>query len=72
MLKDESFHILTQVESLKLAQSKIEDRQILLKLPPLEAQSIVNRIINPALLKPDFSSGFEFNTLCLTDDEFDD
>ncbi len=72
MSKDEIFHILTQAESLKLAQSKIEDRQRLLKIPPLEAQSIVNRIINPALLKPDFSRGLEFNTLSLTDDEFED
>jgi hypothetical protein len=72
MSKDENFHILTQAESLKLAQSKIEERQIILKMPPLEAQLIVNRIIDPALLKPDFSRGFEFNTLSLTDDEFED
>jgi hypothetical protein len=72
MSTDESLHILTQAESLKLAQSKIEDRQIILKMQPAEAQLIVNRIIDPALLKPDFSRGFEFNTLSLTDDEFED
>lgn len=72
MSKDENFHILTQSESLKLAQNKIENRQIILKMPPLEAQLIVNRIIDPALLKPDFSRGFEFNTLSLIDDEFED
>jgi hypothetical protein len=72
MPTDESLHILTQAESLKLAQSKIEDRQIILKMQPAEAQLIVNRIIDPALLKPDFSRGFEFNTLSLTDDEFED
>jgi hypothetical protein len=72
MLNNDDFHILTQAESLKLAQEKIADRQRLLQLPPLEAQAIVNRIINPALLKPDFSRGFEFNSLSLTEDEFQD
>jgi hypothetical protein len=72
MSKDENFNILTQLEALKLAQYKIEDRQKILKMPPLEAQLIVNRIIDPALLKPDFSRGFEFNTLSLIDDEFED
>jgi hypothetical protein len=72
MLNDDDFHIITPTESLKLAQDKVDDRQKLLQLPPLEAQAIVNRIINPALLKPDFSRGFEFNSLSLTDDEFQD
>lgn len=72
MLNDDNLHILTPTESLKLAQDKVDDRQRLLQLPPLEAQAIVNRIINPALLKPDFSRGFEFNSLSLTEDEFQD
>jgi hypothetical protein len=73
MLGDNNFHILTQTKSLKLAQDKIDDRQNLLKLPSHEAQAIANRIIiDPALWKPDFSSGFEFNSLSLTDDEFED
>ena len=67
MLNNDDFHILTQAESIQLAQEKIADRQQLLKLLPLEAQVIVNRIIDPALLKPDFSRGFEFNALSLTD-----
>jgi hypothetical protein len=70
-LNNNDFYILTQLESLKLAQEKIADRQQLLKLPPLEAQAIVNRIIDPALWKPDFSRGFEFNALSLTDDSED-
>jgi hypothetical protein len=72
MFNNKDFHISTSAESLKLAQDKIEDRQKLLQLPPLEAQAIVNKIIDPALFKPDFSSGFEFNSLSLTNDKFED
>jgi hypothetical protein len=69
MLDNNNFHILTQAESLKLGAEKIADRQQLFKLPPQEVQAIVNRIIDPQLWKPDFSSSLEFNSLSLTDDE---
>jgi hypothetical protein len=69
---DNNFHILTQSESLQLAQEKIDARQHLLKLPPLEAQAIVNSIIDPTLWKPDFSHGFEFNELNLNDNDSED
>jgi hypothetical protein len=48
-----------------------EIRQQLLKLPPREAQAIVNRITDPDLWTPDFSGDFEFNALSLTDDAED-
>ena len=69
---DNNFHILTQAESLKLAKEKISARQSLLELPPLEAQAIVNSIIDPALWKPDFRHGFEFNSLSLNENDSED
>ncbi|WP_310490316.1 hypothetical protein [Chamaesiphon sp. VAR_69_metabat_338] len=41
-------------------------------MPPTEARSILESIIDPTLLKPDFSHGLEFNALSLSNDELAD
>jgi hypothetical protein len=72
MLDDRKVQILDRSEWLKLAQDKIDARKELLELPVQEAQSKLNRVINPNLLEPDFSHGFEFNSLSLFDDRLED
>jgi hypothetical protein len=72
MLDDDNFRILDRAAWLELAQEKISARQQLLRLPPQAAQAILNRVIDPDLLKPDFSRGFEFNSLSLLDDRLED
>jgi hypothetical protein len=72
MLNDDNFQLLDRAAWLELAREKISARQQLLELPPQAAQAILNRVIDPALLKPDFSHGFEFNSLSLTDDRLED
>jgi hypothetical protein len=41
-----------------------------LKIPPQEAQSILNEVIDPKLWKPVFNFESEFNSLSLTNDDF--
>jgi hypothetical protein len=72
MLDDNNFRVLDRSAWLKLAQEKISARQQLLKLSPSAAQAILNRVIDPDLLKPDFSRGFEFNALSLIEDRLED
>lgn len=72
MLDDDNFQLLDRAAWLELAREKISARQQLLGLPPQAAQAILNRVIDPALLKPDFSCGFEFNSLSLADDRLED
>jgi hypothetical protein len=72
ILKEHNFHLLDRAEWLKLVQEKTDARQELLSLPPQEAQAILNKTIDPALLKPNFSRGFEFNALSLIDDRLED
>ena len=69
MLDNDNFRILDRAAWLELAREKVSARQQLLALP---GQAILNRVIDPALLKPDFSKGFEFNSLSLTDDRLED
>lgn len=71
MLDDEKIQILDRSAWLKLAQDKIDARKELLELPVQEAQSKLNRVIDPNLLKPDFNHGFEFNSLSLFDDRLE-
>jgi hypothetical protein len=72
MLDDDNFLILDRAAWLELAREKVSARQQLLELPPQAAQARLNRVIDPALLKPDFSRGFEFNSLSLLDDRLED
>jgi hypothetical protein len=72
MLDDDNFRILDRAAWLELAREKVSARQQLLGIPPQAAQAILNRVIDPALLKPDFSKGFEFNSLSLIDDRLED
>ena len=72
IMLDNNFQLLDRSAWLELAREKISARQQLLGLPPQAAQEILNRVIDPALLKPDFSRGFEFNSLSLTDDRLED
>jgi hypothetical protein len=69
---DDDFQLLDRAAWLELEREKISARQDLLKLPPQTAQAMLNRVIDPTLLKPDFSSGFEFNSLSLLDDRLED
>jgi hypothetical protein len=69
---DDNFRILDRLAWFKLTQEKISARQQLLKLSPQAAQVMVNRVIDPDLLKPDFSRDFEFNALSLIDDRLED
>jgi hypothetical protein len=69
---DNPIEILTKAEWLELAEEKIEARQQLLKLPPQEAQAIVDRVMIPSLWKPIFRYGSNFNPLSLTNDDDDD
>lgn len=71
MLDDQKIQILDRSEWLKLAQDKIDARKELLELPVQEAQSKLNRVLAPNLLKPDFSHDFEFNSLSLFDDRLE-
>jgi hypothetical protein len=72
ILEEHNFHLLDRSGWMELAQEKVSARQQLLKLPPKEAQIILNKTIDPALLKPDFSRDFEFNTLSLLEDRLED
>jgi hypothetical protein len=72
MLDDDNFRILDRSAWLELTREKVSARQQLLGLPPQAAQARLNRVIDPALLKPDFSGGFEFNSLSLVDDRLED
>ena len=65
MLDDQKIQILDRSAWLKLAQDKIDARKELLELSIQEAQSKLNRVLDPNLLKPDFSHDFEFNSLSL-------
>ncbi len=69
---DDDFQILDRAAWLELAREKISARQQLLKLSPQTAQVILDRVIDSSLLKPDFSRGFEFNSLSLLDDRLED
>jgi hypothetical protein len=72
MLNNENpIEILTKAEWLELAEEKIEARQQLLKLPPKEAQAIVDRVMIPSFWKPIFRYGSNFNSLSLTNDDDD-
>ena len=71
MLDDQKIQILDWSEWLKLAQDKIDARKESLELPVQEAQSKLNRVLDPNLLKPDFSHDFEFNSLSLFDDRLE-
>jgi hypothetical protein len=70
MLNQDNLEILTQSQWAQLAQDKITDRQEFLKIPPQEAQSILNEVIDPKLWKPVFNFESEFNSLSLTNDDF--
>ena len=72
MVEDNCFEVLDRSEWLQLVQDKIVDREQLLNLPPQEAQSILNKVINPALWKPNFNHGIGFNSMSLIDDESED
>jgi hypothetical protein len=72
MLDDDNFRLLDRVAWLELAREKISARQQLLELPHQVAQSMLDRVIDPALFKPDFKQGFEFNSLSLSDDRVED
>lgn len=72
ILEDRDFHLLDRSRWMELAQEKVSARQQLLKLPTEEAQAILNKTIEPALLKPDFSRDSEFNALSLIDDRLED
>jgi hypothetical protein len=72
MLEDSDLHILDKSAWLRLSQEKIMARQQLLQLSPQAAQSALNSVIDPALLKPDFSRGCEFNAWSLVDDLVED
>ena len=72
MLEDSSLHILDKSAWLRLSEDKILARQQLLQLSPQAAQSALNSVIDPVLLKPDFSQGFEFNSWSLVDDMVED
>ncbi len=71
MLNHDNLEILTQAQWAQLAQDKITARQEFLKIPPQEAQSILNEVIDPKLWKPVFNFGSEFNSLSLINDELD-
>jgi hypothetical protein len=55
MLNHDRIEILTQTQWAQLAQDKITTRQEFLKIPPQEAQSILNEVIDPKLWKPVFN-----------------
>ncbi len=69
MSKNPNVQFISQLESLELAQQKIADRQEFMSLPPLEAQAILNKTLDPNLLKPEFIWSRELNPLSLVSDE---
>jgi hypothetical protein len=71
MLNHDRMEILTQAQWAQLVQDKITARQEFLKIPPQEAQSILNEVIDPNLWKPIFNFESEFNSLSLINDELD-
>jgi hypothetical protein len=72
MLENSDLHILDESAWLRLSQEKMVAREQLLQLSPQTAQLALNSVIDPALLQPDFSQGFEFNSWSLVDDLVED